>query len=283
MMQEADYYTHEDGKIKCLLCPHYCKLSEGQTGLCQVRKAEDGKLWAASYAQVSSVALDPIEKKPLYDYHPQNQILSLGSIGCNLSCQFCQNYQIAQELNVPTRNLSPKEAVELAKQKNSFGIAYTYSEPLIWYEYVRDTAKLAHEEGLKNVLVTNGTINADPLKELLPYIDAVNLDIKAFSEEFYQQICRGEFDIAKRSAEIISQSGTHLEITTLIIPDLNDDPAEIKELVDWIASLNPDIPLHLSRYFPQYKLDKPSTPKETLYQAEEIAEEKLTNVYLGNI
>ena len=283
MMQEADYYTQEDGKIKCLLCPHYCKLSSGQTGLCQMRRAEDGKLWATSYAQVSAVALDPIEKKPLYEYHPHNQILSLGSIGCNLSCQFCQNYRIAQELDVPTKELSPQEAVELAQEKGSFGIAYTYSEPLIWYEYVRDTAKLAQQQGLKNVLVTNGTINPEPLKELLPYIDAVNLDIKAFTEDFYRDICGGDFATAKKSAEIINASDTHLEITTLIIPDLNDDPEEIKDLVDWIADLDPEIPLHLSRYFPHYKLDKPPTPKETLYQAQEIAQEKLANVYLGNV
>ena len=282
-MQEADYYEQEEAKIRCLLCPHYCELQEDQTGVCQVRKAENNRLWATSYGQVSSIALDPIEKKPLYEYHPQSMILSLGSIGCNLSCQFCQNYQIAQELNVSTKDLSPEEAVSLAKAKNSFGIAYTYSEPLIWYEYVRDTAKLAHKKGLKNVLVTNGMINPVPLKELLPYIDAVNLDIKAFSEEFYQQICMGDFEAAKRSAEIINQSNTHLELTTLIIPDLNDDPAEIKELINWIASLDSEIPLHLSRYFPQYKLDKPPTPKETIYQAQEIAEEKLSNVYLGNI
>ncbi|MBM7557987.1 AmmeMemoRadiSam system radical SAM enzyme [Halanaerobacter jeridensis] len=282
-MQKADYYTHEDGKIKCLLCPHYCKLNEGQTGLCQVRKVKDNKLWAASYAQVSSVALDPIEKKPLYEYHPHNQILSLGSIGCNLSCQFCQNYRIAQEIDVPTRKLSPQEAVELAQDKGSFGIAYTYSEPLVWYEYVRDTAQLAQQQGLKNVLVTNGTINPKPLKELLPYIDAVNLDIKAFTEEFYRDVCGGDFATAKQSAEIINASDTHLELTTLIIPNLNDEPGEIQELVDWIADLDPEIPLHLSRYFPHYKLDKPPTPKETLYQAQEIAEEKLTNVYLGNV
>ena len=282
-MQEADYYTQQDSKIKCLLCPHYCELSEGQTGLCQVRKVKDNKLWASSYAQVSSVALDPIEKKPLYEYHPQNQILSLGSIGCNLSCQFCQNYRIAQELDIPTRELTPQEAVDLAQQKDSFGLAYTYSEPLIWYEYVRDTAKLAHKNGLKNVLVTNGTINPEPLKELLPYINAVNLDLKAFREEFYQEICHGDLAAVKESAKIINSSDTHLELTTLIIPDLNDDPAEIKRLVAWIAALNPNIPLHLSRYFPKYKLDKPPTPRKTLYQAQEIAEEKLNNVYLGNI
>ena len=282
-MREADYYTYQDDKIKCLLCPHYCELSEGQTGLCQVRKVKDNKLRAVSYAQVSSVALDPIEKKPLYEYHPQHQILSLGSIGCNLSCQFCQNYRIAQELDVPTQELAPQEAVDLAQERNSFGLAYTYSEPLIWYEYVLDTAKLAHENGLKNVLVTNGTINAEPLKELLPYIDAVNLDIKAFREEFYQDICGGYLNIVQQSAEIINKSDTHLELTTLIIPDLNDDPAEIKELVAWIADLNPEIPLHLSRYFPHYKLDKPPTPRETLYQAQEIAQEKLSSVYLGNV
>ncbi|MGM0502728.1 MAG: AmmeMemoRadiSam system radical SAM enzyme [Bacillota bacterium] len=282
-MQEADFYEQYEDKVRCLLCPHYCELESGQTGLCQVRKAEDNKLWATSYAQVSSIAEDPIEKKPLYQFHPKSSILSLGSIGCNLSCQFCQNYQIAQELNVPTRELKPQEAIDLAKEKDSFGIAYTYSEPLVWYEYVLETAKLAQQEGLKNVLVTNGMINSAPLKELLPYIDAVNLDIKAFTTEFYEQICSGDLETAKQSAELIYESGTHLELTTLIIPGLNDAPAEIKNLVDWIASLSSDIPLHLSRYFPRYKLDKPATPRETLEQTKDIAEEKLSNVYLGNI
>jgi pyruvate formate lyase activating enzyme len=282
-VQEAAYYEQQGDTIKCLLCPHYCQLDEGDTGLCQVRKVENNKLWATSYGRVSSVAVDPIEKKPLYNYHPQSQILSLGSIGCNLSCQFCQNYQIAQELDIPTKQLSSQEAVELAKQKESFGIAYTYSEPLIWYEYLLDTAQLAHQEGLKNILVTNGYINPEPLKELLTYIDAVNLDLKAMTEEFYHQTCQGQLQAVKETVKIINQSDAHLEITTLIIPDLNDDLEELKELVDFIASLDPDIPLHLSRYFPCYQLDKPPTPKETLYQAQEIAEEKLTNVYLGNI
>jgi len=248
-----------------------------------VRQVKNNKLWATSYAQVSSVALDPIEKKPLYNYHPQSQILSVGSIGCNLSCQFCQNYQIAQELDIPTKQLSSRETVELAKQKDSFGIAYTYSEPLIWYEYVLDTAQLAQQEGLKNILVTNGYINPEPLQELLAYIDAVNLDLKAMTDDFYNQTCQGQLEPVKETAKIINQSDAHLEITTLIIPDLNDDLEELKELVDFIASLDPDIPLHLSRYFPCYKLDKPPTPKETLYQAQEIAEEKLTDGYLGNI
>ncbi|OCL27803.1 AmmeMemoRadiSam system radical SAM enzyme [Orenia metallireducens] len=281
-MKEALYYTYEEDKIKCHLCPHYCLLAEGQNGRCQVRKVEDNRLITITYNQVSAVALDPIEKKPLFHFYPGSQILSLGTVGCNLKCKFCQNHNIVHDTESRTETITPKEAVHLALDYNSIGIAYTYSEPLVWYEYILETAQLAYQKGLKNVLVTNGMINPEPLKELLPYIDAVNLDVKAFTEDFYREICKGSLNPVKRTAELVYQD-ILLEITTLLIPGLNDSEEEIKELVDWIATLDISIPLHFSRYFPQYQLDIPPTSIDSLIRAKEIADKKLDYVYLGNV
>jgi len=227
--------------------------------------------------------LDPIEKKPLYHFYPGSMIFSVGTVGCNLHCGFCQNWQIAQRTDAVTAEVTPEYLVELAReQPHCIGIAYTYAEPAIWYEYVYDTAKLAREAGLKNVLVTNGYLNPEPLVELVPWIDAVNLDVKAFSEEFYKQNCRGRLQPVLQTAEILVER-CHLEITTLLIPGLNDSETELRELVAWIASLDRDIPLHFSRYTPQYQMKRPVTPLATLQRAREIALEKLNFVYLGNV
>ncbi len=281
-MREALYYQKQQSKIKCILCPHYCELEEGQVAKCQIRIVKDNRLIASSYGQVSAIAVDPIEKKPLFHFYPGKEILSLGTIGCNLKCSFCQNYQIAHDINAQTRKLTSKEAVDLALAHDSIGIAYTYSEPLIWYKYILETARLAQQAGLKNVLVSNGIINQDPMQELLPYLDAINLDVKAFSQEFYQEICQGKLEPVKRTVELVYDK-VLLEITTLLIPGLNDSPQEIKALVEWIASLNPNIPLHFCRYFPQYQMDLPPTNLESLFRAKTIAEERLNYVYLGNI
>ncbi|MCK5595691.1 AmmeMemoRadiSam system radical SAM enzyme, partial [bacterium] len=223
-------------------------------------------------------------KKPLYHFYPGKLILSLGTIGCNFACPFCQNWQISQDRNVPTQYMPPSEAVEKALERNSIGIAYTYSEPMIWYEYVMDTAKLAKKKGLKNVLVTNGYINEDPLKELLPLIDAMNIDLKAFDEKFYREICKGDLETVLKTIKISSAS-CHIEITNLVIPGLNDTIEHFENLVNWIAeNTGANTPLHFSRYFPQYKMKTSSvTPIETLEQAYKIAKEKLKSVYLGNI
>ncbi|MCK8826204.1 AmmeMemoRadiSam system radical SAM enzyme [Natroniella acetigena] len=281
-MKEALYYQQEDDEFRCQLCPHACLLTEGEHGKCQVREVKEGKLRATTYQQVSAVAMDPIEKKPLFHFYPGSQILSLGMVGCNLKCKFCQNYRIAHQPNTPTEQLSPRQAVELAIAKDSIGLAYTYSEPLVWYEYVLETAKLAHEEGLMNVLITNGMINPQPLQKLLPYIDAINLDLKSFTDEFYQQICAGKLTPIKKTIELAYQT-TLLELTTLLIPELNDSEEEIKQLVDWIASFDHQIPIHFARYFPRYQLNKEPTSLEKLLQAKNIAEEQLNYVYLGNI
>ena len=200
-----------------------------------------------------------------------------------LKCSFCQNYAISQE-DAPTRELTPAEAVRLAKEQgpNCIGLAYTYSEPLMWYEYVLDTAGQAKAAGLKNVLVTNGFIQPEPLKELLPVIDALNVDVKSFQDNYYRQLCRGELAPVLKTVETAVEAGCHLELTTLVIPGLNDSPAEIRALSSWIADLSPAIPLHLSRYLPQYKLNLPPTPLQTLKQARTISREMLNYVYIGN-
>lgn len=286
-MKEALFYELVDEKkgiIKCLLCPKECLIKEGEVGFCRVRKNIDKKLYSLIYAKVSSGGFDPIEKKPLYHFLPGSSVLSLGTVGCNFACSFCQNWTISQGnvKNVPIEDLSPEKAVQLALQNNSPGIAYTYSEPLIWYEYILDTAKLAKKNKIKNILVTNGFINHKPLIKLLPYIDAINVDLKSFRNSFYQKYCKGSLSPVLRTIEL-SKEYCHLEITNLIIPGLNDSGEEIKEMVDWIYSLDQKTPLHFSRYFPSYKMNIPATPISTLYKARDIAKEKLKYVYVGNI
>lgn len=283
-MREALYYEKLDGKrVRCHLCPYECNIVAGGRGACGVRRNIDGALYTLVYGKTSGISLDPIEKKPLYRYHPGEYILSLGTRGCNLHCEFCQNWHISQEADGPTENITSEEVVDRAKALGSFGIAYTYNEPFIWYEFVLDTARLAKANNLKNVLVTNGFVNIEPLKEMLPLVDAMNIDLKAFDENFYVKVCKGRLapvlDVIKMSAK-----SCHVELTNLIIPTLNDSEIMIKGMVDWIyKNLGPDVPLHLSRYFPCYKATLPPTPVETLKKAEKIAKEKLRYVYVGNV
>jgi pyruvate formate lyase activating enzyme len=275
----------EKNEVQCLLCPHVCRIAEGGTGLCRVRYNQKGELKVGNYGKVTAAALDPIEKKPLKKYLPGKMIFSLGTFGCSLSCGFCQNWRIAHGEDPPYVYMPPQEAVKRALQLldcDNAGIAYTYSEPLMWYEYVFDTARLAREAGLKNVLVTNGYINPKPLKELLVYIDAVNLDVKSFGDEFYRDVCQGRLKPVLESAKLFA-GRCHLEITTLLVPGLNDSPGEIRELARWIAGIDRDIPLHLTRYFPNYKFNLPATPLETMRLAKKEAEKFLTNVFLGNV
>jgi len=283
-MQEAMYYRLYGQKILCSLCPKGCVIGEGQTGFCRVRKNIGNKLYTQNYAACSSCALDPIEKKPLYHFYPGKFILSLGTWGCNFSCTFCQNWQIAQD-TPNTKLLMPDSAVEMAKRYESqgnIGIAYTYSEPSVWYEYVLDTAKAVGCAGLKNVLVTNGFINAEPLQGLLPYLDALNIDVKAFNNEFYHTVCAGGLESVKRTVELAA-SVCHVEITTLLVPGLNDEMTEIDRLARWLAGISPNIPLHFSRYFPNHKMDRPPTPKSTMKMAQHTAQQYLNYVYLGNL
>jgi len=273
----------QDGRVHCRLCPHECRIAEGKTGICRVRQNRGGVLYALTYSQVTSINLDPIEKKPLYHFHPGSWILSLGALGCNLACAFCQNWEISQD-TMPTRTLTPQQAVDLAQREpRNIGLAYTYNEPLIWYEYVHDTAKVAREAGLKNVLVTNGYVNEEPLRQLLPVIDAMNVDVKSFSEEFYRTLCKGKAAPVRRTVEIAHAAGCLVELTNLIIPGYNDAEADLRALVDWVASVDPAIPMHFSRYHPAHKLEAPPTPVATLETAYRIARDKLQYVYLGNV
>jgi pyruvate formate lyase activating enzyme len=283
-MKEALFYEKGDGSlVRCFLCPHFCRIKEGGIGFCGVRKNIGGELFSLNYGRVASIALDPVEKKPLYRFHPGEYVLSAGTVGCNLSCLFCQNWSLSKEVNAPTEAMTSEELIVKAKQLDSFGIAYTYNEPFIWYEFVVETAQKAREQGLKNVLVTNGYVTLEPLKKLLPYIDAMNIDIKSIRNEFYQKVCSGS---VKEVLETIKTSAQHchVELTNLIIPTLNDSEKDITDLTDWIyENCGEAVPLHFSRYFPCYKMTLPPTPKETLVRAEKIARKKLKYVYLGNI
>lgn len=283
-MTEARYYEKLDAKkVHCRLCPNECVILDGKVGSCGIRVNDGGTLYTAVYGKMTSIALDPIEKKPLYHYHPGEYILSVGTKGCNFHCSFCQNWQISQDMAVPTEDVTSGEIIARAKASGSFGIAYTYNEPFIWYEFVSDTAKEAKREGLKNVLVTNGYVNTEPLEEILPLIDAMNIDLKSIDEDFYRKVCKGSvksvLDVIKRSTR-----SCHIEITNLIIPALNDSEECLTGLVDWIfENVGADVPLHFSRYFPCYKLKVAPTPVETLKMAERIAKKKLKYVYLGNV
>ena len=283
-MKEALYYEKLDNKkVQCHLCPYNCLLSDCGRGACGVRINKAGILYTEVYNKTTAISLDPIEKKPLYHYHSGESILSLGTKGCNLHCQFCQNWHISQEIGTPTQEITSNQVIEKAKTAGSFGIAYTYNEPFIWYEFVLETAKLAKEAGLENVLVTNGYVNMPPLEGMLPYIDAMNIDLKSFDNDFYVKVCKGTL---KPVLEVIKRShkSCHIELTTLIIPTLNDSEEMIRKMVDWIYdNLGENVPLHFSRYFPCYQMTLPPTPVETLKKAGKIAKERLKYVYLGNV
>ena len=277
-------------QVLCDVCPKFCKLREGQIGFCRARSNIGGKIVPINYGQATSLALDPIEKKPLMRFCPGTYILSYGSYGCNLRCPYCQNASIsmAGPDNCPHRLITPEGltdlAVDLSKQEpGNIGVAFTYNEPTVCFEFIRDTSKLLHEAGLKSVVVTNGGLVRTYADELLPHVDALNIDLKGFSSEFYRYV-KGEFDTVKEFIKAAVEHKCHVELTTLVIPTKNDDPEEMEREVEWIASMSPEIPLHLSRFFPRYKADDlPPTPAETIYRLKDIAEKKLKYVYTGNL
>jgi len=273
-------------KAVCEICPHRCRIEEGGTGFCRARFNRNGKIVCGNYGMVTSIALDPIEKKPLRRFFPGSRILSVGSYGCNMRCSFCQNSEISmadQESSEAIR-ISPQELVQKALEflpRGNIGIAYTYNEPLVGYEFVYDCAKLASDRGLKNVVVTNGCICHEPLVGILPYIDAMNIDLKAFTASFYRKMA-GDFDTVKHTIETAGRS-CHVEVTTLIIPGENDSDDEMRELSGWLASVNDEIPLHITRFFPAWHMnDRGPTPVDTVRRLAGIAGLKLKHVYLGN-
>lgn len=288
-LKEAMFYEKlQNGNTHCFLCPHNCVILPDGTGICGVRKNLSGVLYSLNFEQVSSIAFDPIEKKPLYRFNPGSHILSVGSVGCNFKCPFCQNYSIARVKpdEVETALVKSEDLIERAvsmKSQGNIGIAYTYNEPTVWYEYVFETAILAKAEGLSNVLVTNGYISREPLEKILPYINAMNIDLKGYTYEFYRDIIKGSLEDVKATIETSSKK-CHVEITTLVIPGLNDSIDEIEKMSKWISSISIDIPLHLSRFFPRYKMtDRLPTTVKTLNELAAVARKYLKNVYLGNV
>jgi pyruvate formate lyase activating enzyme len=288
-MHEAQFYVKEENdKVRCTLCPWYCLLNPNQTGNCKVRFNKGGKLFTEVYNKIAAFGIDPIEKKPLYHFYPGKNIVSIGEVGCNLHCTFCQNHRISQcsasdflGFNI----ISSEKLVSKALfAPENIGIAYTYNEPFTFYEFLYDTAKLAHEKGLKNVVVSNGYINPEPLTRLLPLIDAFNIDLKAFTEDFYKRQTRGKLQPVMETIKTIAQSGAHLEITNLVIPGLNDNKQQFKKMITWISEeTGNEVPLHLSRYFPNFEANAPVTPGDTLESFYELAKQKLKYVYLGNV
>lgn len=276
----------QEREAVCPVCPHHCLLAEGQTGRCRARKNREGKIVSINYGKLTSLMLDPIEKKPLRRFFPGSRILSVGSFGCNLACPFCQNYEIsmADSRQAHWQEAVPEALAGLAQEyqsRGNIGVAFTYNEPLVGYEFVRDTARLVRERGMKNVLVTNGCAELSVLEELLLYVDAMNIDLKGFAGEWYERL-GGDLETVKRFIARAAQD-CHVELTTLIVPGENDSEEEMEREARWIASLDREIPLHVTRFFPQYRMtDKGPTPVERVYRLRDVAAQWLRYVYVGN-
>jgi pyruvate formate lyase activating enzyme len=288
MMHEAEYYTTTAKGVRCDLCPHGCNLAEGQHGLCRSRVNHGGKLYSAVYGRPCSIAIDPVEKKPLYHFHPGTKCLSIACTGCNLACRFCQNYEISQASpdEVEDTDLPPEKVVDLCIRHNLKSIAYTYTEPLTYYEYVRDCARLAHEHELLNILVSAGYINQKPLEAIAPYIDAANIDLKSFSDDIYRHVSNATLQPVLDTLLTLKRAGVWVEITNLIVPTVNDDMKMIGEMCRWLVDNGfAENPLHLSRFFPMYKMSQlQPTPISTMRQAQQIAADAgIKWVYLGNV
>ncbi len=274
----------------CNVCFRQCNIKEGGRGFCGARTCLGGQIISSSYGKVTSLAMDPIEKKPLNRFYPGSYIISVGSYGCNLNCPFCQNHDISWPRNLKRMEegaeyLAPEALAELAvkyRDQGNIGVAFTYNEPLVGWEYVRDTARLVHEKGMLNVMVTNGTASLEVLDELAPYIDAMNIDLKGFTDRYYNEILGGS---RQMTMDFITEAvkHCHVELTTLIVPGENDSEEEIREMAEWIAGLSDEIPLHISRFFPRFNMtDRDATPVRTVYDLADVAREKLKYVYTGN-
>lgn len=284
MKTEAMFYEKLENKIHCFLCPHNCVIEENHYGKCNVRIHEDGKLYTINYGEVTSISLDPIEKKPLYYFKPSTNILSVGSFGCNFTCGFCQNHQISQ-VKAPSNFITKENLVELILTvENNIGIAFTYNEPSIWFEYIYEVSKLLKEMDKKAsvVLVTNGYISEEPLEMLLPYVDAMNIDLKSYNNKYYNEICGGNLRPVLKTIERANKS-CHVEVTTLLVSNENDSMEEVEDIAKFLSNINNNIPLHLSRYFPRYKMDKPPTSVEAMIRGEKVAKQYLNRVSLENV
>ncbi len=273
--------------MRCHLCPHSCLIANGKRGICGVRENREGTLFSMNYGKVSSMNVDPIEKKPLYHFHPGENIFSLGSFGCNLRCLHCQNYLISQATmgDLSLRDMTPKDVSEMALAQGCRGVAFTYNEPTIWHEFTYDAMKIAKARGLYTVYVTNGFIQEEPLRELSDHLDAMNIDVKGFTGRFYSKVCRASLEPVLRATELAHELSIHVELTYLIIPKENDDREEISQFSSWAAKVDPDMPVHFTRFHPDYQMsDRGPTPRPTMEMAREVGREAGLNfVYLGNI
>ena len=276
-----------DEGVHCFVCAHECKIKKWDRGICHVRQNLDGKLATLIYAEVSSMNVDPIEKKPLFHFYPGSKVFSLGSVSCNFKCEHCQNYDIsfAEAGELGTTEVLPERSVQLALERNCRGIAWTYNEPTIWFEYTYDSAILAKEAGLYTVYVTNGYMTPQALEKIGPYLDAANVDVKGFSKKFYSGTCRARLEPVLQTCERMHETGIHLELTYLIIPGLNDDDEQLRAFCTWAAGVDCDIPIHFSRFHPDWRmLDRPATPLDTLKKARHLAMQAgMRYVYVGNV
>jgi len=291
-MKEAMLYEHlEDGSVRCSLCPHHCRISPGKRGICGVRENREGTLYTLVYGQAVSAAIDPIEKKPLHHYLPGTQAFSIATVGCNFRCDFCQNFEISQASKESSgwerwsRPLPPQRVVDLAEQRGCASIAYTYTEPTVFFEYAYDTAVLATPRGLKNIFVTNGYITPEALDVIGQNLHAANIDLKSFRDEFYRRVCGGRLQPVLDSIQKMHRDGVWVEVTTLLIPGENDSDGELRDIARFLAGIDPDIPWHVSRFIPHYRMwDHPPTPVASIHRAVEIGyEEGLHYVYAGNV
>lgn len=291
MIKEAMLYrTLKDNKVSCFLCNHHCQIAASKFGFCGVRQNKGGKLYSHVYGDVIAAHVDPIEKKPLYHFLPGTISFSIATIGCNFRCPFCQNWQISQSTKRKNNGMSgqtflPKDVVHTAKNHGCQSISYTYTEPTIFFEYAHDTAKLAKKEGLANIFVTNGYMTSEALEAICPYLDACNVDLKSFREEFYKEICQARLKPVLDSIRLMKKLNIWVEVTTLVVPDLNDSDEELAQIARFIAEVDPDIPWHISRFHPDYEYTEThSTPIETLRRAFSIGKrEGLRFIYIGNV
>lgn len=284
MLEDGLFFEKYRDRLRCNLCPHKCIISNGKTGICCVRTNRDGVLKSLNYGELTAISMDPIEKKPLYNFKPGTNILSVGTFGCNFSCIFCQNYSIAH-YKANSQYLSPEQLIEKSLGlEDNIGLAFTYNEPTIWYEYIYDTGKKLKEidPGASIVLISNGYINEEPLLRLLPYIDGMNIDLKSFNPAYYEKICGGSLEPVLASIKRASES-CHVEVTSLLVNGLNDSEEEVEKIASFLSNINRNIPLHLSRYFPNYKLERPPTEIDVMLRSRDIAREYLNYVYLGNM
>jgi pyruvate formate lyase activating enzyme len=290
MEKETLFYEKlSDKKVRCNICAHRCIIAESKMGVCNARENRDGKLYVLNYGKIIARHVDPIEKKPLFHFYPASPAYSVATVGCNFKCSHCQNFEISQMPTYENRNIvddvKPQEIVDQAIKHNCKSIAYTYTEPTVFYDYAFDTARLAHEKNIKNIFVTNGYMTSEALKSIAPYLDAANVDIKSFSNDFYKKICKAELQPVLETVKLLKQLGIWVEVTTLVIPTLNDSEQELQQIADFIVSVGSEIPWHISAFYPAYQLlYLPPTPPETLHKAREIGiKAGLRYVFTGNI